>query len=74
MLGDYHLIYFWETQESRLYNITNDPTELTNLIDSEPAKAAELADKLTDELIRCDAQRPTLKSNGKLVPWPNGKP
>ena len=69
--GDYHLIYFWETQEKRLYNIREDISELYNIVDDQPELAASLAQQLTDSLKAYNAQRPTLKSTGELVPWPS---
>ena len=66
--GDYHLIYFWETQERRLYNIKEDVGEQNNIAADEPELVAELSRELTDYLVDCEAQRPTL--NGEAVPWP----
>lgn len=68
--GDYHLIYFWETQERRLYNIKKDVGEQTNLASQSDyyQTLMELSQELTDSLIAFDAQRPT--QNGEFVPWP----
>ena len=70
------MIYFWETQERRLYDISNDIGEQNNIADNNPAIVEELSQELTDYLIGCKAQRPTL--NGENIPWPidavyNGK-
>lgn len=65
---DYHMIYFWETQERRLYNIKNDISEQNNIANEEPTKLTELSRDLTNYLIEYEAQRPTL--NGEFVPWP----
>ena len=70
MKGDYHLIYFWENQERRLYNVKEDVGERNNLAKSMPELTKSLAQELTDSLISFGAQRPKLKSTGKLVPWP----
>lgn len=70
MKGDYHLIYFWETQERRLYNITEDPGEQNNLADAMPELLQQMAQELTDSLIAMDAQRPMLTATGEIVPWP----
>lgn len=74
--GNYHMIYFWETQERRLYDVSNDIGEQNNIADNNPAIVEELSQELTDYLIGCKAQRPTL--NGENIPWPidavyNGK-
>ena len=70
MKGDYHLLYFWENQERRLYNVKEDVGERNNLAKSMPELTMSLAQELTDSLISFGAQRPTLKSTGKEVPWP----
>lgn len=69
--GDYHLIYTWETQKLRLYNIKNDISEQNDIAQSMPEKVKELAGELSDYLRARDAQRPSLKSDGKLIPFPD---
>ena len=71
MKGDYHMIYFWETQERRLYNIREDIGEKNNLAASMPELLKDLSQELTDSLIACNAQRPSYKDTGVEVPWPN---
>ncbi len=68
--GDFHLIYFWENQERRLYNIKDDVGEQNNLAQLEEyaQTVLELSEELTDSLIAYDAQRPM--QNGEYVPWP----
>lgn len=66
--GSYHMIYFWESQECRLYDIENDIGEQNDIADGNPEIVTELSRELTDYLIDCNAQRPTL--NGEEVPWP----
>lgn len=70
MQGDWHLIYFWQTRELRLYNIREDIGEQYNLVQVQPKKVQELAQALTDALKDCDAQRPRYKRTGELIPWP----
>lgn len=71
MHGDYHLIYFWETQEYHLFNIRTDIGEQHNLAQSQPKLVQKLAKRLTRLLKSADAQRPTLKATGQPVPWPD---
>ena len=71
MKGNYHLIYFWENQERRLYDLAADPSEENNLAESKPDVLKALAQELTDSLKSMDAQRPTLTATGQVVPWPN---
>lgn len=71
MKGDYHLLYFWETQERRLYNIKEDISEENNLIDELPDVARELSIELADSLRSYGAQRPSFKATGEVAPWPD---
>ena len=66
--GGYHMIYFWENQERRLYNIKEDVGEQHNLAAENPELCLALARELTDSLVTYGAGRPKL--NGKDVPWP----
>ena len=70
MKGDYHMIYFWETQERRLYNIREDIGEKNNLATLMPELTMEMAHELTEKLKEMDAQRPTITATGEPVPWP----
>lgn len=70
MKGDYHLIYFWENQERRLYKITEDPGEENNLAATMPELLQQMAEELTDSLKAMDAQRPSVTATGEVVPWP----
>lgn len=56
----------------RLYNIREDIGEQNNLVDREPEKVAKLAARLTAELKRCHAQRPSLKATGEVIVYPDG--
>ena len=69
--GDYHIIYFWESQELRLYDITDDVGEQNDLAPDNKHLVRELAGELTDSLKACGAQRPAYKSTGQLIPWPD---
>ena len=70
MKGDYHLLYFWENQERRLYNIKEDIGEEHNLAEEMPELAMQLAQELTDSLKAYGAKRPTITTTGEYVPWP----
>lgn len=72
MQGDWHLIYFWQTRELRLYNIREDIGEQNDLARQEPGRVKEMARELTAALKDCQAQRPALRQTGELIPWPDG--
>lgn len=72
--GDYRMIYFWESQERRLYNIKEDISEQNNLAKAEPELLKELSKELTDSLKAYDAQRPSYKETGEVIPWPDEAP
>lgn len=69
--GNYHLIYFWETRETRLFNIQEDIGEQHNIVKQKPKLARELAQELSDSLRAYKAQRPTWKHNHQFVAWPD---
>lgn len=69
--GDYKLIYRWTDSKFELYNIKNDIGEKQNLTVTQNKKVKQLAKKLSNYLRSVNAQRPTLKSTGKLVAWPD---
>ena len=71
MSGDYHLIYTWETGRMRLYDVKNDIGEQNDIAASNPEVVASLAKELSEYLRQRDAQRPVLKSTGKVCPWPD---
>lgn len=71
--GDYHLIYTWETRQLRLYNVKEDIGEQHDLAQAMPDKVKELAAELSDYLRERDAQRPSLKATGEVIPFPDGK-
>ena len=69
--GDYHLIYTWETGVLRLYNIKEDIGEQHDLACKMPGKVRELAIELSDYLRERQAQRPSVKATGKIIPFPD---
>jgi len=62
--GEYKMIYYVGYSRVpdgfELYNLRADPEELTNLLETEPAVAAEMKRELLDSL--ADANRPYLKN------------
>ncbi|WP_215233168.1 sulfatase [Dyadobacter linearis] len=69
--GHWKLIYDYKKASLELYNLKSDIGEENNLADSNPAKVKELAKLFTQKLKKWDAQWPTFKTTGKLVPWPD---
>lgn len=69
--GDYHLIYTWETRQIRLYNVKKDISEQNDLAQTMPDKVKELTAELSDYLRERDAQRPSLKATGEVIPFPD---
>ncbi|MBQ7634014.1 MAG: sulfatase-like hydrolase/transferase [Bacteroidaceae bacterium] len=72
--GPFHLIYFWATRDTQLYNVIDDVSQFDDLSYAHPRLTRELSQELTDSLKAYGAQRPTRKSDGKPVPWPDGSP
>jgi len=70
--GDWKLIYYYRDSHFELFNIHEDISELNNLAETNPDKLKELADRLGKYLKRVDAQRPSYKNSGELVPFPDG--
>jgi len=54
-----------------LFNIKNDLGEQDNQVTQHPEIVKDLAKKLGNYLRKVDAQRPALKENGKVIPWPD---
>lgn len=69
--GDYHLIYHWENGQVRLYDVKNDISEQTDLSQKMPEKVKSLSRELSNYLRERNAQRPSLKSTGQLLPFPD---
>jgi len=65
------LIYYHTDQSFELFNISKDIGELHNLADQEIGIKNNLAKELADYLRSVEAQMPTFKETGKLVPWPD---
>ncbi|MFT7517858.1 MAG: arylsulfatase A-like enzyme [Myxococcota bacterium] len=68
--GDYKLIYWYESEQFELFNLSADIGESTDLIVSQPVVAQRLADNLQQWMRDVDAQRPLRKSDGEMLPLP----
>jgi hypothetical protein len=69
--GEWKLIYFYDDSHFELYDISSDIGELHNLAALQQVRVRELALKLGKYLRGVKAQRPSYKSTGKLVQWPD---
>ncbi|MCU4177587.1 sulfatase [Carboxylicivirga sp. N1Y90] len=69
--GDWKLIYYYSDQSFELYNLKKDIGEENNLADEGSEKVRELAINLGKYLRSVKAQRPSYKSTGELIPWPD---
>lgn len=69
--GDWKLIYFHTNRRFELYNLKNDIQEKDNLFHSNSEKAQDLAATLTTHLKQVNAQMPSDKLTGEVVPWPS---
>ncbi len=64
--GDYKLVYYWDTQESFLYNLPTDLTESNNLATQQPAIAEEMLVELKAHVqAGIDAPRYALLESGQ---------
>lgn len=73
--GDWKLIYYYETQKTELFNITEDIFEIINQ-GKNPSMAKlreKLSDELSDFLKSTNAQLPFNKIVNKWCTYPNGK-
>lgn len=69
--GDWKLVYDYRAKKLELYNLKEDIGELNDLAQKNPGKTKELAKALTKQLKGMGALRPTWKSDGKPVAWPD---
>ena len=61
-----------EKRKTREYNRKEDISEQNDLSAQYPDIVKALAKEMTDELKRCKAQRPSLKTTGKRIAYPDG--
>lgn len=69
--GDWKLIYDYKTGHKELYDICHDIGEQHNLVTERPDLSRRLSHKLSKQLRKMQAQRPTLKATGLPCPWPD---
>lgn len=72
-LGDHKLVYYHDPGRKvryELFNIAADIGEAKNLAETKPALRKQLATRLAHELKAMDAQMPTIKATGEVVPLP----
>ena len=64
--GDYKLVYYWDTRESFLYDLSSDLTESNNLAEQKPAIAEEMLAELQAHVkAGIDAPRYALLESGQ---------
>lgn len=68
---DWKIIYNYVTGEKQVYNLASDPYEHNNLAESNPGQTRKLSAELGELLRQSDAQRPVIRSTGKIAPWPD---
>lgn len=69
--GDWKLVYYYETGEKELFNISDDIGEKHNLASRHPGKVKRLSSELGEYLRSVGADRPSFKSSGIPCPWPD---
>ena len=69
--GKWKLIYSHDKLELELYNLEEDIFEKNNLVSENIKVTHELSQKLTDYLIKNNAQMPLIKKSGLQIDWPN---
>jgi hypothetical protein len=57
--GAYKIVYDYETEESALFNLIDDPGETNDLVAAEPERAREMTQLLQSRLADMGAQLPS---------------
>lgn len=70
-LGDWKLIYYHESEQYELFNLSEDLAEQNDLADKHSEVRDRLATQLGEYLASVKAQMPIKKSSGQSVPYPN---
>ena len=68
--GDWKLIYYHADRSYELFNIAEDLGETHNLASEEGKRTRRLAEELREYLTSVEAQMPTDRATGKVVPLP----
>lgn len=68
---DWKIIYNYVTGEKEIYNLADDPYEHNNLATSNPEQLKKLSAELGALLRKNNAQRPVMRSTGKVCPYPD---
>lgn len=69
--GDFKLIYYHDGPRMELFHLGDDIGEETNLVTQHPEQCQLLARQLSNYLRSVDAQMPTEKATGQVIPWPD---
>lgn len=72
--GDWKLIYYHDSREYELFDLSNDLQESNNLADLHSATRDRLAARLADYLESVEAQMPFDRKSGTRVPYPGRQP
>lgn len=64
-MGDWKVIYYYNSQQWELYNLSADLSEKENLAQRFPKKLSELANELNSQLLAKQAQWPVNRVTGK---------
>lgn len=75
-MGDWKLIYYYDTGRTLLFNLDEDIFEKIDHGQNpvQRKRRERMAKRLTRELKRTDAQVPRLKATGEWCRWPDGTP
>lgn len=75
-IGDWKLIYYYDTGRTMLFNLREDIFEKIDHGENprQQKRREKMAKRLTRELRRMDAQVPQVKATGKWCRWPDGTP
>lgn len=69
--GNWKLIYYHDSMDFELFNLSEDIGEIENLFKLYPSIAIRLSQLMSDHLRDSDAQMPVFKSNRETVPFPD---
>lgn len=73
-LGDWKMIYYYETGRRELFDLSRDIGERHDLAAEHPGRVRGLSRRLGKALRRVEAQRPSFRATGLPCPWPDELP